>query len=178
MFSMVSELAFLGFLLSFLGDPRIWIAVSVILFAIRIICRRKKIDKFLWAKGFIIFVGISMSLAFLSSYVLKDIFNVPRPCSVNPSDSNFSEYCLTDPSFPSGHTTTGFAVATGLFLVFRKRLKSKSIFFFLVGILPAIGRVLQGVHTFADVTGGAVLGILFSFVFYLILTTIFKNLKK
>src|SRR3989344_2853910 len=126
---MVSELAFLGFLLGFLGDPRIWIAVSIILFAIRIICRRKKIDKFLWAKGFIIFVGISMSLAFLSSYVLKDIFNVPRPCSVNPSDSNFSEYCLTDPSFPSGHTTTGFAVATGLFLISRKKFRLSPLFF-------------------------------------------------
>src|SRR3989338_7986138 len=87
-------ISLLGYVFSFLGDPRIWIILSVLTFAVRMVYRKKKIDKLLWTRAFIIFVGVSMGLAFLSSVVLKDIFQIPRPCSFSESDSNFSPYCL------------------------------------------------------------------------------------
>ena len=175
----MSALAFLGYLFSFLGDPRIWIILSIILFIIRMVFRARKKQKLLWAGGFIIFVGISMGMAFLSSYFLKETFHVTRPCSFDTADANYSEYCLEDYSFPSGHSTTGFAAATGLFILFRKKLKPPvSLLIYLVGILPAIGRVLQGVHTFADVFTGAVLGIAFSYVFYFVIMYLYNRFKK
>ena len=172
-------ISLLGYVFSFLGDPRIWIILSVLTFAVRMVYRKKKIDKLLWTRAFIIFVGVAMGLAFLSSVVLKDIFQIPRPCSFSESDSNFSPYCLDDPSFPSGHATTGFAVATGLFLLLRKKVKfPTSLLIYLVGILPAIGRVMQGVHTFADITAGAALGTVFSLVFYFVINRLYKKFKK
>ncbi len=168
-----------GYAFSFFGDPRVWIILSVLLFAARMFYRAKKINKLLWVKAFIIFVGVSMGLAFLSSVILKDIFQVPRPCSTIPGSPNYTADCPPDPSFPSGHATTGFAAATGLFLLARKKFKlSRSVLIYLIGILPAIGRVMQGVHTFADITAGAVLGIAFSLVFYFVITTLHQKFKK
>ena len=175
---MAIDLLSIGFALSFLGDPRVWIAVSIILFASRMAFRFQKKQKLLWARAFIVFVGISMGLAFLSSYVLKDIYHLPRPCSSLPSGANYIADCPTDFSFPSGHATTGFAAATGLFLISRKKLRGKAPIFYLVGILPAIGRVLQGVHTIADVAAGAVLGIVFSAVFYFVIIHLYNRFKK
>ena len=64
---------------------------------------------------------------------------------------------LTANSFPSGHTTSAFA----MFLVFSYLAKNQmlSIVFFLMAILVGYSRMYLAMHFFADVYAGAIIGL-------------------
>ena len=64
-------------------------------------------------------------------------------------DSNF-------PSFPSGHTTTIFIVC----MLLASLLPNIKIFFYFLGFLIAISRVVIGSHFVTDVIGGIVVSII------------------
>ncbi len=61
-------------------------------------------------------------------------------------------------SFPSGHATLFFALATIIFLYNKKA----GALYFLFAVLISLARVFCGVHWPIDVLGGAVVGILIS----------------
>jgi len=61
----------------------------------------------------------------------------------------------TSYSFPSGHTTFFFALATTVYL----HNKRWGIWFYIAGIIIGFARVFAGVHYFSDIVVGAVLGI-------------------
>ncbi|MEK7197893.1 MAG: phosphatase PAP2 family protein [Patescibacteria group bacterium] len=71
-------------------------------------------------------------------------------------------------SFPSGHAALFFAMATAVYF-YNKKL---GLWFFAAAILMGFGRVVSGVHYPSDIIGGAVIGILTS---YLIFLAILKN---
>jgi undecaprenyl-diphosphatase len=67
---------------------------------------------------------------------------------------------LTDPawSFPSGHATFFFALATAVYL-YHKRW---GVFFFIAAAVVSLGRVAAGVHYPSDILAGALVGVLVS----------------
>ena len=102
-----------------------------------------------------IYLGSTVITATAISFALKYITNRPRPASTYP----FIEK-LTDersPSFPSGHTSEAFALATSLSLTYRK-------WYITVPSLVWAGtvgysRMDLGVHYPSDVLMGAIVGI-------------------
>lgn len=157
-------------LITYLGDPRFWIGISIIFFIIRIGFKISGKKKFLWSRNFIIFVGVSMGLAFLLTTGLKEIFKIPRECIPCPGlDCN--PFCSDSFSFPSGHATAAFAAFTGLFLILRKK---KYLWIFIIPSLVAFSRVALGVHTYLDIFVGSIIGLLFSLGFYFIIRKVFK----
>ena len=68
-------------------------------------------------------------------------------------------------SFPSGHTTTVFALTFALCLITKKPLIK--LLLFLVACLTAYSRVYLSQHFFEDILAGAYLGISFIFAFYI-----------
>ncbi len=139
-------------------------------------------------KGFLLFQVIFWTAAI--SQIAKEFFGLPRPffadsrvACLEPSwdtsgaframggGSFFSlppqpvidAFRLRDLSFgfPSGHTSSAFAVWGGLAVVFRKRWLAWLAPFMIA--LIAFSRLYLGVHFLVDIIGGAVLGALMLF---------------
>lgn len=104
---------------------------------------------------------IAHGIAALSANSLKHLIGRPRPKFVHSGDwqMTFSWASGLD-SFPSGHTTASFAVAT----VLAKRFPLFGPLCIAIALFVALSRVLRGSHFPTDVLGGAVIGILSGFV--------------
>src|SRR5262249_49954455 len=79
-------------------------------------------------------------------------------------------------SFPSGHTTSIFALATILALHVNK--KRYACLFFIVAITVGYSRVYNGCHFPADVIAGAILGTISAVIVYLIFSNQGKGLRQ
>lgn len=139
--------AIITFIASFLW----WLMVAGIIY---LWIYRRKIDLRHIANIF-----FAVFVALLLSEVIKRLFPTQRPYLV----SGMQPLTLTwpfDSSFPSVHSTSAFALATGL------RKSDKRIFavYFIFAIIVAIGRVLSRVHYVIDVVAGAVIGICAVFI--------------
>lgn len=148
------------FIITTIGDPRLWVSLSLILFLIRFYYRQKippYDKKFLWVSTFIIFAGFAMASSLLLSEALKYTFQVPRVCSIETN-----AYCLNNYSFPSGHTAVVFTVFSGVYFILNKR---KFLWVFAVPILVGASRLALGVHTIQDVVAGAGVGLLVFFIY-------------
>ena len=76
------------------------------------------------------------------------------------------EPLFTDPawSFPSGHATFFFALATVVYLYNRHW----GVWFFAGALAITLGRVVAGVHFPSDILGGAIIGLLTGYLSYLL----------
>ena len=160
------------FVVTNIGDPRLWLGLCVIFFFLRVYYKKKIAPynkKFSWVKVFIVFAGFSMSSALGITEIFKLHFQIPRLCS---PVTNI--YCLDSFSFPSGHTTVAFAVFTGIYIILNKR---KHLWVFALPVLVGVSRLALGVHTINDVIGGAAIGALVPLIYYLAITRI-KTLEK
>ncbi len=97
---------------------------------------------------------ISVILAGLLSQVGKHMWDRPRPIMVL-HDVRWVGQPLFVHSFPSGHTTTAFAFATAIGILYPR---ARWILYPLA-TLVGISRIYLGAHFPLDVLGGAVLGI-------------------
>lgn len=104
--------------------------------------------------------GLTMMIAMAVTYLvgnlfLKNIIARPRPCAVDTSVTLKipfpSEY-----SFPSGHSSNGFAGAVTIFCYYRKA----GILSLIMAALIAFSRLYFFVHYPTDILGGIVLGTL------------------
>ncbi len=104
--------------------------------------------------------GLTMMIAmaityFVGNLFLKNVFARPRPCAVDNSvvlKIPFpSEY-----SFPSGHSSNGFAGAVTIFCYYRKA----GILSLIMAALIAFSRLYFFVHYPTDILGGIALGTL------------------
>ena len=100
---------------------------------------------------------IAHGIAALLANVLKHLIGRPRPKFVHSGDWQMSVSLVSGlDSFPSGHSTASFAVAT----VLAKRFPVVGPVCLGIALFVGISRVLRGSHFPTDVMGGAVIGIL------------------
>jgi undecaprenyl-diphosphatase len=100
----------------------------------------------------------------LSSSVIKEFFQRPRPCaSINGvpvvPDIHLLVGCGTGKSFPSSHAVNNFAAAT-LFSYYYRRGKWALLAW---AAIVSLSRPAVGVHYPSDILGGAVIGSLVGF---------------
>lgn len=133
---------FVTFIASFL----IWLMVGGVIY---MWVYRRKI-RFGQVAG--IFLG--MFVAWGISELLKYVFLKERPFVVNGQSPLTFTY-PSDPSFPSSHSSSAFALAIGM----RKTDKRLFVLYFLFAFVVAFGRVISRVHYIIDVVVGGIIGI-------------------
>ncbi|KKU62922.1 MAG: PAP2 family protein [Candidatus Amesbacteria bacterium GW2011_GWA1_47_16] len=134
-------------LISFVADYLIFI-FPVMLAAIWFAGYRKAFYHMVLSAGFV----------WILSSLIKDFFYFPRPYIVDariPAARFF-----LDGSFPSGHTAVAFALSFSLFIYHR----SLGLALLALSCIIAFGRVLGGVHSFLDVSGGILLGLFTAYI--------------
>lgn len=100
---------------------------------------------------------IAHGIAAVVANVLKHLVGRPRPKFVHSGDWQMAISWISGlDSFPSGHSTASFAVAT----VLTKRFPAWGPLCIGLAAFVALSRVLRGSHFPTDVVGGAVVGIL------------------
>lgn len=109
-----------------------------------------------WRKGFLVFALCSAGFIIADNTVdiLKYLIARPRPCG-ELQNVRLLVPCLASFSFPSGHASTSFAMASIIGYLFRRG----AIPAFIIAALVAYSRIYVGVHYPSDVLGGAYLGI-------------------
>ncbi|WP_192822916.1 phosphatase PAP2 family protein [Rufibacter sp. LB8] len=105
----------------------------------------------------------SSAVASAMLWPLKQATNVPRPNGEN------------DYSFPSGHTTYAFVIATMVSREFKGKSKWIGIASYTAAGTTGMMRVLNDAHWFSDVLAGAGVGILSTNLVYLAHDRWFKN---
>ena len=123
---------------------------------------------------------LSFAISGILAQVLKQLFAEPRPLvfmhgfpyryfidGVTNSGIN---------SFPSGHTTTAFAMACTL--SFNEETRRWSWAYLLLAILVGYSRIYLGQHFSIDILGGSLLGILTAFFVEYIFYRNFFNAKR
>lgn len=94
---------------------------------------------------------------------LKQFFNDPRPAGVlSIEEFHIIGDVLKKYSFPSGHTTTAFAMA-GFVLLTYQSLALRSITL-VMALLAGFARISVGAHWPEDVFAGAALGLILAFI--------------
>jgi undecaprenyl-diphosphatase len=114
-------------------------------------------------KGKIAAVGVILLIIFTdqtSANIIKELIRRVRPCNAL-ADVITPLGCTGSYSFPSNHALNNFAAATFYYRLFPK-LKWV---LFITASLVALSRVYLGLHYPSDILGGALLGILFGYLF-------------
>lgn len=107
-------------------------------------------------------IGLTSVTAWLVAYIIKIIVHAPRPFITFPEIRPLLIEAPYD-SFPSGHATVFFALATAIYL----RNRRAGIFFFICAFCISIGRVIAGIHYPQDIFVGALLGIAIAVLLHL-----------
>lgn len=112
---------------------------------------------------------LTAGFTWFAVFVIKNLVARPRPFLVIenvkmllPNESGYS--------FPSGHASLTFAVATTVFL-HHKRL---GIYLYAFALIVALSRIYVGVHYPSDVLAGAAVGIIVSVIVHKIVPKIFR----
>ena len=129
--------------------PYISVGVPVLMYGVGLI----RHDKDLQRNS--IQIGIAVGVTVAETYALKYIVNRPRPYNKYPELTHVETE--NTPSFPSGHSSSAFALATSLSLNYPK-------WYVVVPSMAWAGltgysRMYLGVHYPTDVLAGAVLGV-------------------
>ncbi|MCR2043244.1 phosphatase PAP2 family protein [Anaerosalibacter massiliensis] len=98
--------------------------------------------------------AISISISQIIVQILKRSLGRERPYKVLQNINTFG-LNLKDYSFPSGHTTAGFSMATIFALNYSYLIIPVIVLAFIIGI----SRMYLGVHYPTDVVGGIIVGI-------------------
>ena len=129
-----------------------------------------------------VLASAGLALSALTTQLFKHIINAPRP--VNWFAQHFPDLQLplvADVkmnmwySFPSGHTTSFFALFFALSIILTQRVNKPAgsviqILCFLLAFLGGYSRIYLSQHFAADVLGGTIVGILITIVCYAILS--------
>ncbi len=114
-------------------------------------------------KGKLAVLGVILLIIFTDQTgyrILKEYFARPRPCNAL-SDVITPLGCTGSFSFPSNHALNNFAAAIFFYRLFPK-LKWV---LFITASLISISRVYLGLHYPSDILGGAIIGLVFGYIF-------------
>lgn len=157
-----------------LGDTEF--AIPMLLLA-AVLCLFKKTRKIGLTLGAAIVIG-----TLFTNVVLKNVCGRVRPYVTMSGNADFMKWYTeagahieSDNSFPSGHTTCAFEIATALFLTVKNN-KIRWIFP-LYAILIACSRLYLMVHYPTDVLAGVIVGICAGLIAFAIAKLIMKNEK-
>ncbi len=101
--------------------------------------------------------GSAIISRFIFVNIIRYFYYHPRPFLVLSDTVQLTDHEMVS-SFPSGHASFYFALATGVYLYNKK---AGYIYFVLAGFM-GLARVFVGVHWPLDIMAGALLGILVS----------------
>ncbi len=146
------------YILTFIGEPLLWAAMSVALIGVYFIIRFRWYRNRLPLKRFLLVMIPSLAMVLALSFFLKAEFPMARPCTpCTMIQEACNPYCpANDPSFPSGHAAVAFTAFTSLWLVQRKGWQLP---IFILPIAIAASRVALGVHMWLDVIIGSLMGL-------------------
>ena|SRR3989344_2713226 len=132
--------------------PYLTVAVFIILVVLSQYSRQEKWELFLVAGAASIIARLGVT------ELIRFFYHHPRPFVALPDVHQL----LTDSawSFPSGHATFFFAMATAIYLY----NKQWGTGFLLAAVLITVGRVIAGVHYPSDILGGAIIGGIIAFL--------------
>ncbi|MCL2323437.1 MAG: phosphatase PAP2 family protein [Oscillospiraceae bacterium] len=99
-------------------------------------------------------LSIAIIIAAWFVKIIKHFLHRIRPY-VKFTTLNTKKIGIDKYSFPSGHTTTAFSMATTACFIFPQF----SVFFILAASLVGLSRIYLGVHFPSDILGGAMIGI-------------------
>lgn len=150
-----------------LGDGMMWLFLFVATYFI--------VKKKMW----IVLTNFIISTLFAQGLKRLFFYDELRPSAllVNGIDLHFVEgiKMYMQHSFPSGHTTTAFAIAFTIILLLKKKNKTK-YFVVIIAFLIAYSRVYLAQHYLIDVIAGAFLGVCSTFTSIYVLS-LFKLSK-
>jgi undecaprenyl-diphosphatase len=109
------------------------------------------------------FVFVSVGGAGLIANLAKNIIGRARPklfATTGPIDFNLFSFTPDYASFPSGHATNIFALATVLAMLWPRA----RVLLYTLAVWIGASRVLTGQHYFTDVVAGAMLGTAFPYL--------------
>lgn len=136
------------------SEPYIAIGVPIVMATAALINHDKELLKDA------VYVGTSVAGAFAVTYGMKYLFDRQRPYEKYPD--RIHPYSYEDsPSFPSGHTSTAFALATSLSIKYPKWYVIAPAAFWACSV--GVSRMNEGVHYPSDVLAGAAIGVGCSF---------------
>ena len=104
-----------------------------------------------------IYIGTSVIEAVGITYGMKYAFDRQRPFVRDPDKIHLVGHAEADPSFPSGHTTAAFSLATSLSITYPKWYVIAPSAVWACGV--GLARINQGVHYPSDVLAGAAIGV-------------------
>ncbi len=134
--------------------------VPLYIFILIYVIQRFGVKGVWWFLGAISIVAIS---DLVSSHIIKDYFDRPRPCRdpILVHQIRFlAKYCGANGSFTSSHAVNHFAFASYAFFTLGKTNRWVKYLFLWAGVI-AYSQVYVGVHFPSDVLFGAILGMLF-----------------
>lgn len=113
-------------------------------------------------------VGLAFGAAIIArlgiASLIRFLYFRPRPFVSYPEINALFNYSVNEASFPSGHASFFFGLATIVFLFNRKL----GVYFLISSFFISLARVFAGVHYPLDVFTGAIIGILIGhFLYYL-----------
>jgi len=155
-------------LFPFITEVKNWYIAYIILFLICFI-KGGRIGR-IAAIGMILLV---ITTDQFSSFFLKSYFARTRPCNIL-QNVNILVTCTNSYSFPSSHAVNNFSAAIFFSMIFPK-IKWP---LFIVAFLLAFSRPYVGVHYPSDAVGGALIGMVFGYIFALIVIKIDNHFKE
>ncbi len=174
------QCSFLTFIAKFFtafGDEAF--VIPIVVLAI-VLCFFKKTRKYGFSLLFAVVIGTLVTNVIAKPAVLR-----LRPYNTLQSNADYWAWYIgagalseSDYSFPSGHTTGAFEIATSLFLCFKKDKKKIAYLFPVIALGTMGSRVYLMVHYPSDVIGGMIIGIIAGCLGYLIAGLVVKIFEK
>ncbi|MEX0877540.1 MAG: phosphatase PAP2 family protein [Candidatus Spechtbacterales bacterium] len=177
---MALDLYIFNFLNSFAGQSRIWDAIFVFMAsdlaiiipaAVVLWIAFEKHELHKQIQMLLIVSAAAVLSRFIITEIIRNFYNRPRPFDVSEVNLLFQHEGYG--SFPSGHSTFFFAIATAVYLYNKKW----GIVFFAATFLMTLSRVIAGIHWPSDILGGMAIGVISAYLMFYVSKKIKPPLK-